>query len=394
MQCTPHRLYFFLLLLSCCFYSLPCYTHAISDNRICLNMIVKNEASIIKRCLASVKPLISYWIIVDTGSSDGTQAVIKEYMQDIPGELHERDWVDFAHNRSEALQLAKNKADYLLFIDADETLIFSEDFTLPQLHHDMYYVPMEFHGTKYSKALLVNNHLPWIWKGVLHEYVTCNQSISYDHLKGISNHVSSDGNRSKDPLKYQKDAAILEKALEEDPTNARYMFYLAQSYRDAEDFPHALKKYADRVNMGEWDQEVFWSMLQIGKIQELLNMEEKTVLDSYWNSYLYRPSRIEPLYYITHFHRCKENYVAGYNAARRALTTHESTDTLFVEQWIYDYGLMLEFSVCAYWCKQYTEALLASYLLLNRKNLPNNIREIIHANLEWIYPHLAAPNKN
>jgi hypothetical protein len=34
---------------------------------VCLNMIVKNEADVIRRCLDSVRPIIDRWVIVDTG---------------------------------------------------------------------------------------------------------------------------------------------------------------------------------------------------------------------------------------------------------------------------------------------------------------------------------------
>ena len=80
---------------------------------ITLCMIVKDEARVIERCLASVLPLIDYWVIVDTGSTDGTQEKIRKFFENvgIPGELHERPWKDFGHNRSEALELARSKAD-------------------------------------------------------------------------------------------------------------------------------------------------------------------------------------------------------------------------------------------------------------------------------------------
>jgi len=59
---------------------------------ICLNMIVRNEAHIIRETLDSVVPYISSWVIVDTGSNDGTQDLIRDHMgrRGIPGELHER----------------------------------------------------------------------------------------------------------------------------------------------------------------------------------------------------------------------------------------------------------------------------------------------------------------
>ena len=62
---------------------------------ICLNMIVKNEEHCIEKSLNSIKHLIDYWIISDTGSTDNTKEKIKEILKDIPGELHENEFVDF-----------------------------------------------------------------------------------------------------------------------------------------------------------------------------------------------------------------------------------------------------------------------------------------------------------
>jgi glycosyltransferase involved in cell wall biosynthesis len=97
-------------------------------------MIVKNEAHVIRRCLDAVRPFIDNWIIVDTGSTDGTQAIIREHLEDIPGELFERPWQNFGHNRSEALALARAKADYIFVIDADNQLIVSPDFKRSPAH--------------------------------------------------------------------------------------------------------------------------------------------------------------------------------------------------------------------------------------------------------------------
>jgi glycosyltransferase involved in cell wall biosynthesis len=139
-------------------------------------MIVKNERPVIARCLASVRPLIDTWVIVDTGSTDGTQDHIREVLAELPGELHERPWVDFAHNRSEALKLARGKADYVLIIDADEILEFEPDFVLPSLSADCYHFAIISGDYAYFKAQLVRDALPWRYEGVLHEYICCDQA--------------------------------------------------------------------------------------------------------------------------------------------------------------------------------------------------------------------------
>ena len=93
-------------------------------------MIVKNEAKIIEAALKSALPFIDFFSIVDTSSTDGTQDVIKNFfhINNVPGVVHERPWVNFGHNRTESMQLADGKADYMLVIDADDELKGSPDF--------------------------------------------------------------------------------------------------------------------------------------------------------------------------------------------------------------------------------------------------------------------------
>jgi glycosyltransferase involved in cell wall biosynthesis len=381
--------------LSFIFFSIISVANAqepIQTQKICLNMIVKNESAVIERCLNSVKPFIDYWVIVDTGSSDDTKERIQSALKNIPGELHERPWIDFGHNRNEALELAKDKADYVLILDADETLDFEKNFKFPCLNKDFYYIKTDFAGTVYYRSQLINNHLNWKWVGVLHEVLICDQMSNHTILEGVKNVISTDGARSQDPQKFQKDVAVLEKALLQEPTNSRYVFYLAQSYRDAQLYEPALQNYAKRASMGGWDQEVFWSLLQVGLLSEELKKDSGEIAHNYLKAFIYRPSRIEPLYRLANFFRLTDNHLAGYEIAKKGLTIRNSTDILFVEKWIYDYGLLLEFSVCAYWVEKYTEALLASYLILSIPNLPNNVTECVERNLVWIHSKLKELN--
>ena len=107
---------------------------------VCLCMIVKNEAPVIARCLDSVRPIITHWVIVDTGSTDGTQDIIRDHLRGLPGTLYERPWKDFAFNRSEALELARPHGDFSLIIDADDALELPEGYRLPPLLDDCYMI--------------------------------------------------------------------------------------------------------------------------------------------------------------------------------------------------------------------------------------------------------------
>lgn len=352
--------------------------------KVCLNMIVKNETPVISRCLKSVIPLIDYWVIVDTGSTDGTQQLIQETLKNVPGELHERKWLNFGHNRNEALELAKGKGDYILIIDADEELILSDHFSLPLLDKDFYYIETVFGGTRYKRVQLINGKLDWKWVGVVHEVVDSPHAKSSSSLVGVTNLARPEGNRSQDPLKYQKDASLLEEAVTKEPANTRYVFYLAQSYRDAGDHEKALQNYEKRAKMGGWDQEVFWALVQAARMKDILKQDPQQVVESYKKAYEYRQTRIEPLYYLTLHLIAQKEYEEAYRVASQALQLKETQDILFVEQWIYDYAALLEYSVAAYWTERYLEAYLASKLLLTNKELPENFKQVVEKNLQWI----------
>jgi glycosyltransferase involved in cell wall biosynthesis len=355
---------------------------------VCLNMIIKDETDVICRCLASAKPLIDYWVIVDTGSTDGTQEMVKEFMKDIPGELHERPWKNFAHNRNEALQLAKGKGDYLLFIDADETFQYEPGFRFPNLDRDAYFLTTSFGGMNYGRLLLVRSTKNWQWRGVLHEALYMDESYLPGHLEGIINFVRSDGARSKDPLKYHKDASVLELALKEDPANTRYQFYLAQSYKCAGDLDKALVNYRKRIEMGGWDQELFWSKYQVALLLDEMKAPSDEVIKAYYEAYVSRPSRIEPLYYLANYYRRQGNVAAAYTISSLAAKIPLSQDLLFVQKWMTDYGIPIEQSVAAYWLGKFDECLKGSLKILDQKDLPENIRGQVQKNLQFAVEQL------
>jgi len=339
-------------------------------------MIVKDESAVIKRCLKSVKPWIDYWVIVDTGSTDGTQKIIQEFLGDLPGELQEHTWVNFGHNRNEALKLAKGKSDYVLFIDADEELQGNFDKNL--LESDAYSVPVSLRQDppfSFLRTLLINNHLDWSWKGVLHEGLNCIQSTSHTSMKDVVISAETrDGHRSQDPQKHLKDAETLEKALLDEPDNAEYVFFLGQSYFNAAKLSLALKNYKRRSEMPGWDQSTFWAKYFVGYLQELLEMDPKIFMQSYSEAFHFRPTRVEPLFRMALHHYSQENYIIAYALAKLGIEIPVPDDNIYREDWIYSYGMHAVFANSAKAIGKNQEAIIAYGKIAEVSEIPEEFR--------------------
>ena len=350
---------------------------------VCLNMIVKDERNVIKRCLSSVRDLIDYWVIVDTGSTDGTQQIIRDFLRDIPGELHERSWVNFEHNRNCALELARRRADYILFIDADEILVCSDRLDKDRLEKSFYVILSKGKDTQHYRINLIDNDEGWRWKGVLHEAVIHTQDRVGEILEGVYIDFSSnDGNRFRDPKKFFNDALVLEKALQDDPTNSRYVFYLAQSYFNAREFSLALLNFEKRLTMPGESEETFFAQFCVGYLQEHLKSNDETVIASYLKSFELNPVRAEPLERLGQFFYQKGWTILSYLLARYALAMpHSLSLNSHRLHWVYDYSLQLLLADSAFSLGRLDEADRAYREVFACASLPEHLQKHVQRRL-------------
>jgi glycosyltransferase involved in cell wall biosynthesis len=352
---------------------------------VCLNMIVKDEAHLIRRCLESALPLIDSWVIVDTGSSDGTQDVIREFLKEVPGELFERPWRDFAYNRTEAIELARNRGDYLLFIDADDVFELPAGFRMPELDADAYDMTIDYAGMSYRRATLVRAALPWRWEGVVHEYLECGSPYRRKALDGGRSRVS-------ESQKYRRDAEVLERALLAEPQNARYVFYLAQSYRDCGEPEQSLAAYRRRAAMGGFDEEVFCALLESARLLRCMGRDAAEVTQAFLKAYNHRPSRAEPLGELALYYR--ENgaqWPLCLLFAEKAMQIPMPDDVLFVGRDWYEWRCRDEYSIAAYWMGEYDKSRLACEQLLGGGKLPAEQRPRVLENLRFAKEKLGLP---
>jgi tetratricopeptide (TPR) repeat protein len=346
-------------------------------------MIVKNEAHVIGRCVDSVRPYIRHWTIVDTGSSDGTQEMIRARLDGIEGELYERPWRDFGSNRSEAIAFARGKADYILVMDADHVLNAPPGFVFGGLDADAYYIAHRYSGIDYGIAILLADRIAWRYEGVLHEYVTADVPHRIVPLAGPWVDVHHEGARSRDPETYRKDAAVLEAALSKEPGNARYAFYLAQSLRDAGDFVRALDAYRKRATMGGWDEEAWQARYQAAILVERLGHSAADVERAYLEAWNARPSRAEPLVQLARWHRARSEWPLAVLFARAAVALPRPADQLFVEDPIYAWRALDELSISAWHAGARDEGRRAAERLVAEQRFPPAERERIEKNLKW-----------
>ncbi len=341
------------------------------SKHIRLNMIVKDEAAVIRRCLASVKPWINSWVIVDTGSTDGTQQIIQQFMHDVPGQLLERPWKNFGYNRTEALQLALSAdlplADYLLFIDADETLLVKEGFEWSQLAETAYYFECQYDHLRYQRNTMIATRIPWTWEGVLHEYLTSSAPHSWHTLAGMTIFVQHDSARAKDPNTYLKDIALLEQGLKDEPQNLRYLFYLAQSYHDAGQLDKSRITYLQRAAAGGWEEERWMAQFKAAQLTERLSLPLDQIYMGYLQAWMARQQRAEPLYELARMYRGLQTYETACYFAKQAVSIAKPNDILFVDDSVYRWRVLDELAISATYCPAYFEAGKEAMLRLMRE---------------------------
>jgi glycosyltransferase involved in cell wall biosynthesis len=359
--------------------------------KIVLSMIVKNETHIIKECFDSLYKYIDYWVICDTGSTDGTQELIKSYFAEkgIPGELHQHEWEDFATNRSAALKLCDGKGDYAWMIDADDYLVGEMKFP-HQLNFDGYSVRIKRGNFEWWRNQIFKTGIGWCYEGVLHEYAHCpgKSDLTMAKLDVPGYHIEArteGGARNKGITpteKYARDAVVLEKALEKEPMNSRYQFYLGQSYFDSQQWDKAFEAYEKRAKMGGWEEEVYYSMFRMAVIGMMQQKPWEQVLNLFLGAYNFRPCRAEPLFHIARIYRLNGYPRIGYLYAKMGLTIPmPKHDILFIAQDVYQWQLLDELASTAYYVHAFEEGMNASETLLKQGILPPSEVQRIQNNL-------------
>lgn len=344
-----------------------------STSSICLCMIVKNEAHILPRFIESVRPLIDAWSIVDTGSTDDTIKVIYDELGDIPGQLIEEPFIDFAWNRTSAVRHAQESGkDYFLLLDADHEVVVDAPNPFDNLTADAYLIELIDHDLRYRMPYLVRAGVSWRYFSPTHEYLGADEPFVTELHQGLSIVHHSDGGTR--PEKIDRDMRLLERAYTEDPKNERTTFYLAQTYEGAGRRDDAIRLYRERIELGgSWAEEVYIAKLRLARLTD--------ATDDYLSACSFRPERPEALHDLAK----RFNHLGAHGLALAVCESWSgwpSQDVLFVEREPENYGIEFEKAVALFWVGRKEES-KALFLDLMQRELPEHYRDICVYNLQF-----------
>lgn len=318
-----------------------------------LILMIKNEEKILKRCLESVENLVDYFCITDTGSTDKSIAIAEVFLQTHKGKVFTNEWKNFGHNRSLSFLNAKEyltsiECDlttlYGLLIDAD--MVFVQGTLRNQTLTSVGYKFIQANGSlEYYNTRLIRMDYPWKCVGVTHEYWDGNTEVMPKSVCYIDDR--NDGGSKSD--KFQRDERLLLEGVQEEPTNVRYVFYLAQTYKCLSKWKDAIAMYKKRISMGGWRDEVWYSMYMIGLCHKSLNNIHKF---EYWMQKAHdeRPWRSEPIYELTkYFRETSKHHKAYYYCLLGSAIKFPENDVLFIDKTPYTDGFLYEKSILDYY---------------------------------------------
>jgi hypothetical protein len=345
-----------------------------------LVMIVKDEAASLAATLASVRPHVDRWTLLDTGSTDGTAALARAALAGLPGELVEEPFVDFGATRSRALELAGDDCTFTLMLSGDETLRggaalrrFCEDHAGDG--EGAYLVDVRMGEDVYGSARLARARARWRYVGVTHEFLQgSGGEIAHRRVpEALVFHDVSRRSRAEAAVKWERDLALLDGVLAAAPGDARAAFYRAQTLECLGRREEAIAAYRYRVALGGWREEVFIALLRIARNARDASWPWPEVERLYLDAWAHGPHRAEPLYDVADHWRRHEDHARAFAFGSAALVIpYPRDDVLFVEADVYAWRAADVVAIAAYYVGRFEEGEAAARRALAR--MPDDAR--------------------
>jgi glycosyltransferase involved in cell wall biosynthesis len=355
-----------------------------------LALIARDEARTLPRLLASCDGAFDEVVLVDTGSTDATVACFEAWARTqarTRGRVEHFAWIDdFAAARNAAQGTLGT--DWVAWADCDDEIVGAgelrglaaaapDDVAAYSLAYD--YDGSGSHTLRRERLVRAGHGR---WAGRIHEVQDVQGTIApieRDRIRWRHHGDSGSDEHLGGTPRAERDLRILRAEVREDPYDRRAAFYLAQTLADLGRGEAAIAAYERRIELGGWEEEVFYSRFRAGVLRADGGdwPGGLAALIDAWES---RPARLEPVHEIVWRLRVRNQHRTALAFLGPVLDAAAPDDQLFVHAWVYDWGLRFEHTIVGYWAGDVEGALESCDLLLRRDDLPEEHRLHVAAN--------------
>jgi tetratricopeptide (TPR) repeat protein len=228
---------------------------------------------------------------------------------------------------------------------------------------------MRFPTISYPRVNIMKASRDWRYVGVIHEYATCTPAAAEYLLSGIHMETDGQGARGRSPDKAQRDLAVMQQSVVDEPDNPRYWFYLAQGYEVAGRVDEAIQAYAHRARMGDYYEEIWYSHYRMAQLH-VLQQEWDLAVIQYLRAFEIDPTRAEPLYWLAIGYHNRGSDRLALVFLEAVCLMNEPISALFVEPAVYQILRWIHYAVCLYNLGQTDDAKTMAQKCLNSGKVP------------------------
>ena len=251
---------------------------------ISICVITKNEEKHMPKFLSAIKTSMAGYdyelVIVDTGSTDSTISIAKEYTD----KIYHFDWIgDFAAARNFSIECASN--DWILVLDCDEYItdvdvscfekMTKQDARAVGVITRINYYDMNGVPSIYNEGVeRFFNRTKYHYEGIIHEQIRCldGQVIpSRIEIPIVADHVGYNGTPEETADKVKRNLDLLLKMLANNPDDPYLYFQIGQSYNKVKDYENACLYYGKGLEYDVDPRTEYVQMMVIGYGYALLD---------------------------------------------------------------------------------------------------------------------------
>lgn len=223
--------------------------------RLSLCMITRDEAQNLPDCLRSVKDIVDEIVISDTGSTDNTIEIAKEF----GARVEQIEWPEnFAAARNTALEICTG--EWILQLDADERLadgspdkiraaIEVSDYQAYEVTVRNYHPPEDSTPFLDSPQIrLFRNNPDYRYEGSIHEQIGPAISRNNGRIKKLELQIDHLGYRNGNLQKAKRNLAMIEAVLRREPDNSYILFKKGETLKALGKFEQSRRAFTNALD--------------------------------------------------------------------------------------------------------------------------------------------------